>query len=91
MSKINPEETIITGKWIEQDNRILGDSNCKRVRELIDKYLIKVADIGWEKLYRDPKDGRLWEESYPQGELQGGGPPQLKYLTEEEARKKYQF
>jgi hypothetical protein len=32
---------------------------------------------GWEKLYRDPEDGRYWFLTYPFSELQGGGPPSL--------------
>ncbi len=32
---------------------------------------------GWEKLYRDPADGRYWLLTYPFGELQAGGPPSL--------------
>lgn len=41
---------------------------------------------GWEKLYRDPGDGRYWLLTYPFGELQGGGPPSLicKPLSEAE-------
>jgi hypothetical protein len=41
-----------------------------------------------ETLYRAPDDGRYWEWTYPQSEMHGGGPPQLKYLTYQEASKK---
>ena len=34
---------------------------------------------------------RLCERTYPQGEMQGGGPPRLRVLSEEEARQKYEF
>lgn len=46
---------------------------------------------GWEKLYRDPYDGRFWLLTYPFGELQGGGPPSLicKPLTEAEIRSNF--
>ncbi len=44
---------------------------------------------GWEALYRDPDDGRLWELTYPKSELHGGGPPQLRSLAPDEARKNY--
>jgi hypothetical protein len=37
----------------------------------------------------DPDDGRYWERTYPQSEKHGGGPPQLKCLTFQEASKKY--
>ena len=45
----------------------------------------------WQLLYRDPKDGRLWEQTSPQGEMHGGGPPRLAVISEEEARKRYTF
>ena len=43
---------------------------------------------GWEKLYRDPEDGRYWLLTYPFAELQGGGPPALihRQLSESEIR-----
>ena len=44
---------------------------------------------GWDVLFRDPTDGRLWELIYPQSEPHGGGPPQLRCLTADEARQKY--
>ena len=40
-------------------------------------------------LYRDPNDNRLWELIYPQSEMHGGGPPELRNLTFNEARQKY--
>jgi len=40
-------------------------------------------------LYRDPDDGRYWERTYPQSELHGGGPPELRVLATEDARQKY--
>jgi hypothetical protein len=43
---------------------------------------------GWNALYRDPNDCRYWELTYPEGELHGGGPPQLRCLTADEARQK---
>ena len=43
----------------------------------------------WETLFRDPDDGRYWERVYPQGDLHGGGPPQLQVIDEAEAKRKY--
>ncbi|MGE0364310.1 MAG: Imm27 family immunity protein [Phycisphaerales bacterium] len=44
---------------------------------------------GWDTLYRDPGDNRLWELLYPQGHMQGGGPPTLRQISGSEAQAKY--
>lgn len=46
-------------------------------------------DGGWEQLYRDPRDGRYWELTFPHGSLHGGGARQLRALPPEVARTKY--
>jgi hypothetical protein len=89
--KIGPDETVLTGKWIEEEGRIVGDETERRIFELTRNYLVFIArDVsGWDALYRDPGDGRLWEQIYPQSELQGGGPQQLRLLVEEQAMAKF--
>jgi len=81
--KIEPSESVLVGKWIIQDGRPVADDVCKRILSLIQSHLeeIRRDESGWKKLYRDPTDGRYWELSYPQGELHGGGPPQLICVT----------
>ena len=66
---------------------------ANRINELTQTYLtwVSVSENGWEKLYRDPVDLRLWELTYPQSEMRGGGPPMLRLLSLEEAQKKYTF
>ena len=89
--KIQPTETVLTGKWLSCGGRTVGDETCDRINDLVGSHLRKLGHdaSGWEVLYRDPDDGRLWELTYPQSELHGGGPPQLRCLTLDEARKKY--
>lgn len=91
MKKIGKEEKLITGKWLYKDNIIVADENCNRINELIKTYLIKIDSdpSGWYTLYRDPSDNRMWELSYLQSDVHGGGPPQLSYLTLEEVKNKY--
>jgi hypothetical protein len=91
MTKIEPSEAILTGKWITQDGKMIEDTTCKRIHDLTTSYLHKITHdaSGWETLYRDPADGRFWEKTYPQSHMHGGGPLQLQCLTIEEARKKY--
>ena len=89
---IKPTETKIIGSWVLEDSKISADSNCERVNQLTENYLILIADdeSNWETLYRDPVDGRFWERTYPQSELHGGGPPSLIIIEEGDANKKYQ-
>ena len=43
----------------------------------------------WDTLFRDPRDGRLWEKIYPMSEMHGGGPPTLRLLPESDVVQKY--
>jgi hypothetical protein len=70
MSPIAPNETTIEGA---------------RAAALVQSELVKLAsrvDL-WTQLFRDPSDGRLWELSYPQSEMHGGGPP--RFISPQEA------
>jgi|SRR5215217_4860875 len=77
---LQPNETLITGKWINTVEMMVGDYNCKRIEWLTNHYLIltETRDAGWTKIYQDRTDQRYWAKTFPQGELQGGGPPQLR-------------
>lgn len=89
--EIAPSETLITGKWISEGDRVVADEACYRINKLVRSHLLKLADAmeGWDVLYRDPVDGRLWEHTYPQSHLHGGGPPQLRCISQGEAKDKY--
>ena len=73
---IRPEETQIQGAWIWADGEMVEDDASRRIRQLIDGELHHIATSkdGWVRFYRDPQDGRIWELSYPQGEMHGAGP-----------------
>ena len=49
------------------------------------------ASNGWDWLFRDPRDGRLWEQTYPLGSLHGAGPRRLANIALEQARAKYEL
>ncbi len=88
MTPLLPDETDLTGQWRLDAGKMVADDTCRRIQELITKQLVKVAvdSSGWHTLYRDPQDSRLWEHSYPQGEMQGGGPPKLSCISAERAK-----
>ena len=89
---LDPTETILTGRWIPNNlGSSVADDTCRRIDALVHTHLKELGrdDSGWDALYCDPDDERLWELVYPQSEIQGGGPPQLRCLSFVEARAKY--
>lgn len=82
MTKPQRNECLLTGSWIVEGGKARGDAACERINWLLLHHFQKISDSAkggaWETLYRDPEDGRYWERTYPQGELHGGGPPQLR-------------
>jgi len=70
------------------DGHILGDKACQRIKILTENYLEKIGtdSTGWETLFRDSEDGRLWKLTYPQSELHGGGPPAIHFVTFAQAK-----
>ena len=93
--RLKPDEEILTGRWLFDGQVTRGDVVCERIARLTQHELQKLASSpqwgDWEILYVDPSDGRYWELTYPQGDLQGGGPPQLQVLSAAEARIKYRL
>jgi hypothetical protein len=90
---IRADETEIVGNWIEVDGRVVADEACERIKALVNGHLVELGSSkesgGWDTLFQDPNDGRLWERTYLQGHMHGGGPPSLFNLSENDARKKY--
>jgi hypothetical protein len=93
MTKLQSNEMLLTGTWVFQNGKVHADETSERIKWLVAHHLQKVTDSAqwgaWETLFKDPDDGRYWERTYPQGELQRGGPPQLRCLAAEEAGQKY--
>lgn len=90
---LGPAETQLVGRCESMDGIPRPDSVTIRINELIRTHLTRIAlsQDGWESLYRDPVDLRLWELTYPHSEMHGGGPPMLRVLSVQEAREKYTF
>ena len=93
MKKIEPNETNITGHNILVQGNVVGDDASQRIFDLVNGYLIKLGydQSGWDTLYQDPNDGRLWELIYPQSELQAGGPSSLVVISQDAAALKYKI
>jgi Immunity protein 27 len=89
--RLKPDENNLTGAWLIEGDRVISDEVCRRIGILVEEYLqlIGSADECWSKLYLDPEDGRYWELVYPQGEMHGGGLPQLVYISADAAKIRY--
>ena len=57
---INPDEVEIIGSWVMVNGRMTEDDASHRISSFIKTELQRVATTkdGWEKLFRDPRDGR---------------------------------
>jgi hypothetical protein len=91
MRALLPTESGLLGQWRVVNGRVDGDEVCDRINWLVSVSLKEVAhdSSGWDRLFIDPADSRLWEMTYPNSELHGGGPPQLRVLSRIEAERKY--
>lgn len=91
--KINRNEVQLVGKWEFIGGKVVADSVCNRIADLVEYHLEKVAtdSSGWNTLYLDPLDKRFWERIYPDGELQGGGPPTLRNISAKCVKQKYDY
>jgi immunity protein 27 of polymorphic toxin system len=89
--QLRPGETDLVGQWLDTSSRIEGDAVCARIEWLIAERLERVAaaSSGWDVLYRDRRDGRLWELTYPHSGMHGGGPPRLTAVAPDRVAAKY--
>lgn len=80
----------LVGEWQVVGARVEANDSCQLIaKELPRLTKLAAAEAGWSTLYRDPTDSRLWELTYPQGELHGGGPPTLRVMQGDAAKEKY--
>ena len=70
---------------------VVGDENTDRIKWLCKEVLQEVATdfSGWETLFRDPASGLLWERTFEQGAMHGGGPPSLRQTEPALAAERY--
>jgi hypothetical protein len=99
VKRLQPHETVLTGvsllkrRWWLARPRVVHDEVSARIHWLTLEVLEQLASSpesgGWETLFRDPGDGRLWERTYPHSERHGGGPAQLLVVDPAFAERKY--
>ena len=89
--KLRTDEHDLVGQWVSSSGETRADDVSSRIDRLTSEVLEPLAEStdGWDRLYRDPADARLWECTYPQSHLHGGGPPRLTVIGESEAKAKY--
>lgn len=89
--KLMSNEISLVGKWLLKDGQVVRDEVCARIEMLTQTCLRELGRdaSGWDVLYLDPEDGRLWELIYRDSGLHGGGAPELRCLTKQQARDKY--
>jgi hypothetical protein len=87
----SPDETELVGRWQLINGRVRADATCERIEHLVSTQLIRLGSdaSGWDELFRDPFDGRLWERTYPDSDSEGGGPPRLACISRDAALEKY--
>ena len=89
--KVTYMSKIIKGNWVKIDGKIMGDSNCEIIDNMIENDLEKVGDReeGWITLFKEKLTNKFWERIYPDSHMHGGGPPQLELLSKNEVMDKY--
>lgn len=93
MVKLLADETRLRGSWRLVGDKVCADEISERIDELVTTHLKRLGtdETGWDTLYQDPNDSRLWELIYPQSESHGGGPAELRVIDPAEARLKYGY
>ena len=88
---LRPDELTLDGGWTEAGPGAVHDHVDQRIFWLVSRRLtlLGVAEGGWRQLYRDPRDGRYWELTFPQGSLHGGGPRRLECVAALVAAERY--
>ena len=90
---LNADENVLVGAWVTRGSTVVADDACRRIETLVVAHLVQVARSpdGWSTLYRDPNDNRLWQHTYPNSHLHGGGPPALHCISPEQATDTYGY
>jgi hypothetical protein len=85
-----PAEVLLQGT-LSHDVTGRPDVHELRIRWLVADCLEPLGTTanGWDWLFRDPRDGRWWEQTFPLGSLHGSGPRRLAVIDRTAALAKY--
>ena len=88
---LEPHELTLVGGWAERDGQRELDETDRRIFWLVTRRLVARGQVnqGWDQLYQDPRDGRFWELTFPEGSRHGGGPRRLECVAALVVREKY--
>jgi hypothetical protein len=88
---LRPDEHDLVGQLLDVGSRIEADAVSDRIAWLARERLVRVAGTadGGDVLFRDPRDGRLWELTHPHAAMPRGGPPRLTLVDGGAAARKY--
>jgi hypothetical protein len=69
-------------RWVVSGSKVHAEGDAAKIDALLSAELVRISttDGGWRTLYRHRTTGALWELSYPQSEMHGGGPRRLRQL-----------
>ncbi|WP_390634540.1 Imm27 family immunity protein [Oryzibacter oryziterrae] len=78
-----PKFSDLSDLWGLREARMVNEGDGAAIDALLANELVKLAmtDGGWRTLCQHRLTGRLWELSYPNGEVHGGGPRRLRELS----------
>jgi hypothetical protein len=78
--------TDLVDQWAGHGSELGVEGDTEKINALLSEELIKLstADDGWRTLLQHRLTGALWELSYPQAEMHGGGPRRLRQLPHQQ-------
>jgi len=92
-TELGPDETRLDAAAEQGLSGSSADEIDRRIFWLVRHSLrpVGMANGGWDQLYLDPRDGRYWELTFPQGSLFGGGRRRLECVPAASAAHKYEL
>jgi immunity protein 27 of polymorphic toxin system len=75
--------------WEFLDGRTHAVGDAASIDDLLKNKLVEVRKENWAILYRHKETGEFWDLTYPQGEMQRGGPRRLRVVSNPDCWRPY--